>query len=51
MHAFQLKLDTVRQHYLNGDLSIGFRQLTDCILDTRDTQFYKQLITYAEWFE
>lgn len=51
MQAFQLKLDSVRQHYLNGDISIGFRQLTDCVLDTRDLQFYKQLIAYTEWFE
>jgi ABC-2 type transport system ATP-binding protein len=51
MDLYQEKLDRVVQHYKNGDLHLGFRQLTDCVLDTRDLLYYKSWIAYTEWLE
>lgn len=51
MNTFQDKLNRVGQHYTNGDLNLGFRQLTDCVLDTERPDFYQTFIAYTEWLE
>jgi ABC-2 type transport system ATP-binding protein len=51
LDTFLNKLDHVGRHYANGDLHLGFRQLTDCILDTKSTDLYRTWIAYTEWLE
>lgn len=48
MSLFQKKIGEVRQHFLNGDDDQGFRRLTDCVLDTGDTNYYRKLISLCE---
>lgn len=47
--TFQEKLKEVAVHYSNGDLSPGFRKLTDCILDVQDPLLYRKFIDYTDW--
>jgi ABC-2 type transport system ATP-binding protein len=49
LNEFQQKLTTVSNHFANGDLHLGFRQLVDCILDTQQKEFYQLCIQHTEW--
>jgi ABC-2 type transport system ATP-binding protein len=49
--AFQAKLKEVSEHLLHQDMSLAFRKMVDCILDTEDMNFYKQCIELVEWEE
>jgi ABC-2 type transport system ATP-binding protein len=44
---FKDKLKEVEKHISNKDLSQGFRQLVDCVLDTKNKEFYKEIIYIA----
>jgi ABC-2 type transport system ATP-binding protein len=49
LNEFQQKLTTVSNHFTNGDLNLGFRQLVDCVLDTQQKTFYELCIQHTEW--
>ncbi|MDH4472642.1 MAG: ABC transporter ATP-binding protein [Fluviicola sp.] len=49
MNEFQQKLTTVSNHFTNGDLHLGFRQLVDCVLDAQQKAFYQICIQHTEW--
>lgn len=49
--TYQDKLRTVQTHISNNDLSLGFRLLVDCVLDVKDSAFYKAIIALTEWRE
>lgn len=48
MSLFIKKIKEVRQHFLDGDDDLGFRRLTDCVLDTQDKTCYRKLIALCE---
>ncbi len=45
---FQEKIQRTQQHLTNKDVSLSFRLFTDCILDTEDLNYFKQLISLNE---
>ena len=51
MNAFQNKLNTTELHLKNQDYSIAFRRLTDCVLDTKNQDLYKEFIDLNEKIE
>lgn len=51
MISFANKCSEVASHFRNGDTSIGFRKLVDCVLDTQDSFYYKKCIELTEWKE
>lgn len=48
MISFEQKCVQVKQHILDGDLSIASRKLIDCVLDTKQLDFYKKVIQHME---
>lgn len=44
---FLEKIKEVEKHISNQDLSQGFRQLVDCVLDTKDKNLYREIIQIA----
>jgi ABC-2 type transport system ATP-binding protein len=44
---FLEKIKEVEKHFSNKDLSQGFRQLVDCVLDTKDKNLYREIIQIA----
>jgi ABC-2 type transport system ATP-binding protein len=51
MTEFQTKINHSKNHFVNSDIDLGFRQLVDCILDTTDSAFFKKTIELATWQE
>ncbi len=51
MITFKEKLTEVSNHLHNGDLDLSYRKLVDCVLDTQNQEFYKQIISIEEWKE
>jgi ABC-2 type transport system ATP-binding protein len=49
--AFQAKLNEVSDHLLHQDMSLAFRKMVDCILDTEDMALYQQCIDIVQWEE
>jgi ABC-2 type transport system ATP-binding protein len=47
--AYQHKLNEVSTHILQNDLSLAFRKLVDCILDTESKEMYQQCIDIVKW--
>ncbi len=48
---FQEKITTTASHFQNNDISLGYRSLIDCVLDTQHLPFYKEIIQLTEWKE
>lgn len=48
---FQEKITTTATHFQNNDISLGYRSLIDCVLDTQHLPFYKEIIQLTEWKE
>jgi ABC-2 type transport system ATP-binding protein len=48
MISFEVKCSHVQQHLVDGDLSIGFRKLIDCVFDTQNRDLYQKVIDYME---
>jgi ABC-2 type transport system ATP-binding protein len=48
MISFEQKCLQVKQHILDGDFSIAFRKLIDCVLDTKKLDLYKKVIQHME---
>lgn len=48
---FQEKITTTATHFKNNDISLGYRSLIDCVLDTQHLPFYKEIIQLTEWKE
>ncbi len=51
MHSFSAKVNSVIQHFKEGDVDLGFRRLIDCVLDTNDLSIFKSCIALQEWKE
>ncbi len=51
MQNFTEKLQSTADHFKNGDLSLGYRKLVDCVLDTKDLRLYEKIIELTEWKE
>lgn len=51
MLNFAEKLNDVSIHLENGDFNLGFRKLTDCVLDTENFEIYQRFIEFTEWKE
>jgi ABC-2 type transport system ATP-binding protein len=51
MHKYKEKLQSVVDHFNNGDYSLGYRKLIDCVLDTKKLEFYKECIELTDWKE
>lgn len=48
---FQQKINSTTTHFQNKDISLGFRSLIDCVLDTQHLPFYQAIIALTEWKE
>ena len=48
MISFEQKCLHVKQHIADGDLSLAFRKLIDCVLDSKQLDFYKKVIQHME---
>jgi len=48
MSSVLTKLTTIVNHYHNGDESIAFRMLMDCVIDTHDQDIYKKALVINE---
>jgi ABC-2 type transport system ATP-binding protein len=51
MNEFQLKVDKCLNHIQHGDVDLGYRLFIDCILDSKNLDFYKEAVALAEWQE
>ncbi|MFV0604626.1 MAG: hypothetical protein ACK5NK_02180, partial [Niabella sp.] len=51
MIAFEKKTNEVEKHISDGNMSLGFRRLTDCVLDTGQLEWYKDFINLYDWKE
>lgn len=51
MTEFQSKINRTRNHFINSDVDLGFRNLVDCVLDTTDQVFYRKTIGLVSWKE
>ena len=38
------RIEQIKSHYLNGDESMAFRMLMDCVIDTSDVQIFKKAL-------
>ena len=45
------KLDTIAAHYQNGDESLAFRMLMDCVIDTHNLEVYEKALDVNKWRE
>lgn len=50
MHKFIDRLIEVENHFIQDDLSLGYRRLIDCVLDSANLDFYKKIIKYSDSF-
>ena len=46
---YQKRLDDVKAHFGNHDLTVGFRKLMDCVMDTQDMDMYRKAIDITDW--
>lgn len=44
MKSINTKLDAIANHYQNGDESMAFRMLMDCVIDTHNLAIYKKAL-------
>lgn len=51
MTQFQLKIDKCLSHIQHGDVDLGYRLFVDCILDSKNLDFYREAVSLAEWQE
>jgi hypothetical protein len=51
MQKHKEKLQSVVDHFNNGDYNLGYRKLIDCVLDTKKLEFYKECIELTDWKE
>lgn len=51
MSEFQLKVDKCLGHIQHGDVDLGYRLFIDCVLDSKNLDFYKEAVAIAEWQE
>lgn len=51
MLTYKEKLQIVTDHFTNGDYSLGYRKLIDCVLDTQDFETYRECIELTDWKE
>lgn len=50
MDIYKLRINEVENHFLQNDLSLGFRRLIDLILDLGDISYYRKILAYADLF-
>lgn len=51
MTAFHKKISEVKKLFSDGDYSLGFRRLTDCVLDIGEPNWYDTYINLYDWKE
>lgn len=51
MNTFQTKIQEVQQHFKNNDIDLGYRNMLDCVLDTKNIDLYKKIVAIEEWKE
>lgn len=51
MTAFDLKVSEVIQLFREGNHSLAFRRMTDCVLDTGQLEWYRSFINFYDWKE
>lgn len=51
MLTYKEKLQIVTDHFINGDYSLGYRKLIDCVLDTQNFDTYRECIELTDWKE
>lgn len=49
--SFIEQLSEVRTHYNSGDFDLAHRRLLDCVIETANTNLFKQALSYCEWYE
>jgi len=50
MDIYKQKINEVENHFIQNDLSLGYRRLIDLILDLGELSFYRKILTYSELF-
>ena len=51
MTTHQVRVEEARQYLVARDLSVGFRKLLNCAMDTQDMSVYSQAIQLTDWKE
>lgn len=51
MTTHQVRVEEARQYLVARDLSVGFRKLLNCAMDTQDMSVYSQVIQLTDWKE
>ena len=50
MNEFTQRLNEVENHLQHNDLDLGYRRLIDCVLDLGEKSFYKEIISYSDFY-